>query len=463
MMNHIHFLGICGTAMGALASAMARQGYHISGTDEHAYDPMRSFLLAEGITIHEGYKLENLPADVDLVIIGNAISRGNVMLEEILERGIRYKSLPEAMKEFFLWGKRNFVVTGTHGKTTTSSLLAWLMESSARKPSYLIGGLAHNFGRGGHFTDSQFTVLEGDEYDTAYFDKRAKFVHYLPEVVIVNNIEMDHVDIYENVEEIKRSFLQLLRIVPKKGQVFINADCQQCASLLEKIPAVVPVTRVGQAADADIRITDICYGQESSSFCLGGVSYSVPMTGEFNVYNAAMACCAARVAGMSVEEIRAGLLCFRGIARRQQLRGTERGVHVIDDFAHHPTAIKKAISALRQRYEQSRVIALFDPRSNTSSSNCFQRELGEALATADSVCIAPLEKGHRYTDDERLCRDQLKADIEKLGGIDCYLGESASGIVEHIVPRSEAGDVLLVMSNGGFDAIHEKLLAALRG
>ncbi len=460
-MKHIHFLGICGTAMGALASAMARQGYQVSGTDEHAYDPMRSFLLAEGISISEGYQLENLPADVDLYIIGNAIARGNVMLEEIIERGFRYKSLPEAMKEFFLWGKRNFVVTGTHGKTTTSSLLAWLLDSSGRQPSYLIGGLAHNFGRGGHFTDSLYTVLEGDEYDTAYFDKRAKFVHYLPEVVIVNNIEMDHVDIYDSVDEIKRSFLQLLRIVPQKGQVFINADCQHCLSLLEKIPSVVPVAKVGQAEDADIRISDICYSSEGSSFCLNGVRYSIAMTGEFNVYNAAMACCAARVAGMSEEEIRTGLLSFEGIARRQQLRGTARGVHVIDDFAHHPTAIGKAISALRQRYASSRIVALFDPRSNTSASNCFQRELAEALSTADAVCIAPLEKGHRYAEDERLCRDLLKTDIESLSGIDCYLGDSASGIVEYIVPRCEAGDVLLVMSNGGFDAIHEKLLLAL--
>ena len=230
-MKHVHFLGICGTAMGAVASAMARQGYVVTGTDANVYPPMSTFLENEGIQIFQGYNPANIPADTDLVIIGNAMSRGNIEVEAVLERRLRYMSLPETMKEFFLWGKRNLVVTGTHGKTTTTSMLAWMLEANGRNPSFMIGGIARNLGRGGRFTDSDFCVLEGDEYDTSFFDKRSKFLHYLPEVVIINNIEMDHADIYANVEEIKLSFKRLLRAVPRNGIVFINADCPNCADV----------------------------------------------------------------------------------------------------------------------------------------------------------------------------------------------------------------------------------------
>ncbi len=449
--------------MGAVASAMARKGYVVTGTDANVYPPMSTFLESEGIEIFQGFKPDNIPADTDLVVIGNAMSRGNVEVEAVLEKNLRYMSLPETMKEFFLWGKKNYVVTGTHGKTTTSSMLAWLMKDNGLDPSFMIGGIARNLGRGGNFTDSDYCVLEGDEYDTAFFDKRSKFLHYLPKVVIINNIEMDHADIYANVEEIKLSFKRLLRVVPKDGIVFINADCPNCADVrahAETELRMVKVVSVGMCEDADLRITDIAYRTDGSDFKLDGETYSVPMVGDFNIRNAAMATCAARFAGLTPEQIRNSLSAFEGVARRQEIRGTVHSVTVVDDFAHHPTAIKQAVAALRQRFPKSRLWVLFDPRSNTTIRNIFQKELAESLATADFAVLSPVENHKRVAPENRLNEEQLKADIAA-AGTECYLGTGVDDIVAHVIAHVHPGDVLLVMSNGGFGGIHGKLLSAL--
>ncbi|RYD31095.1 MAG: UDP-N-acetylmuramate:L-alanyl-gamma-D-glutamyl-meso-diaminopimelate ligase, partial [Verrucomicrobiaceae bacterium] len=342
-----HFTGICGTAMGAVAAAMKQRGFTVTGSDSNVYPPMSDFLRGQGITIAEGFREENIPADTDVVIIGNAISRGNPEAEAALDRKLLYHSLPEVMKEFFLRGKRNFVVSGTHGKTTTSSMLTWLFESAGRNPGYMIGGLPKNLGCGARFTDSEFNVLEGDEYDTAFFDKRSKFLHYLPECVVVNNVEFDHADIYNSLDEIKLTFRRLLNIVPRGGVAFVNGDEQNCLDVSANAPC--PVTTVGFGENCKLRIESVKYDTDRSSFTLGGVSYSVRMTGEFNVRNAAMAAAAATFAGLSEEEIRTGLESFDGVARRQELKGEVNGIKVIDDFAHHPTAIRLAVQSLRQR------------------------------------------------------------------------------------------------------------------
>lgn len=462
-MKHVHFLGICGTAMGAVASAMSRKGYTVTGTDANVYPPMSTFLESEGIQIFQGYKAENIPAEADMIVIGNAMSRGNAEVEAVLERNLRYMSLPETMKEYFLWGKHNYVVTGTHGKTTTTSMLAWLMEANNLNPSFMIGGIARNLGRGGRFTDSDFCVLEGDEYDTAFFDKRSKFLHYLPEVVIINNIEMDHADIYASVEDIKLSFKRLLRVVPRTGVVFINADCPNCADVKNHAAEelkMVKLISVGMGEQADLRITDIEHRTDGSSFTLDGETYSIPMIGDFNIRNAAMATCAARNAGISPEQIRTAFQSFEGVARRQEVRGTVNGVTVVDDFAHHPTAIRQAVEGLRQRYPKSRLWVIFDPRSNTTIRNLFQNELAEALATADFAVISPVENHKRLRPEERLDENKLCADINEKD-TECYLGSSVDDIVAHVVSRVHPGDVLLVMSNGGFGGIHGKLLSAL--
>lgn len=462
-MKHVHFLGICGTAMGAVATAMARQGYVVTGTDANVYPPMSTFLESEGIQIFQGYKPENIPDDAELIVIGNAMSRGNPEVEAVLERNLRYMSLPETMKEFFLWGKHNYVVTGTHGKTTTTSMLTWLMESNGLNPSFMIGGIARNLGRGGRFTDSPYCVLEGDEYDTAFFDKRSKFLHYLPEVLIINNIEMDHADIYTDVNAIKLSFQRLLRVVPRQGIVFINADCPNCQDVRSHAAEELRMVRtvsVGMGEEADRRITAIEHRTDGSSFSLEGETYSIPMVGDFNVRNAAMAICAARFAGLEPDQIRASFLQFEGVARRQEIRGTVNEVTVVDDFAHHPTAIREAIAGLRQRFPKSRLWVLFDPRSNTTIRNTFQHELAASLATADFAILSPIENHKRIPLDRRLDENMLRDEIEAQG-TSCYYGAGVDDIVAYVVERVHPGDVLLVMSNGGFGGIHGKLLATL--
>ncbi len=449
--------------MGAVASAMAQKGYVVTGTDANVYPPMSTFLENEGIRISQGYKADNIPEGTELVIVGNAMSRGNPEVETLLNQRLRYMSLPEAIKEHFLWGRHNYVVTGTHGKTTTTSMLAWIMESAGLNPSFMIGGIARNLGRGGRFTDSEYTVLEGDEYDTAFFDKRSKFLHYLPEVVIINNIEMDHADIYDSVEDIKLSFSRLLRVVPANGIVFINADCPHCQDLrrkaAEKLRTVKTVS-VGMSEEADVRITDISYTAAGSSFVLEGESYSINMVADFNVRNAAMATCAARFAGVSPEQIRAAFESFEGVARRQEVRGTVNDVTVVDDFAHHPTAIRLAVQGLRQRFPKGRLWAIFEPRSNTTRRKTFQHELAEALATADFAVLAPVENLCKVAPEERLDETLLQQEIAQRE-TDCYVAGSVDDIVAHVVTHVHPGDVLLVMSNGGFGGIHGKLLSAL--
>ncbi len=459
--------------MGAVASAMARKGFVVTGTDANVYPPMSTFLESEGIQIFQGYKPSNIPDDAELIVIGNAMSRGNIEVEAVLNRRLRYMSLPETMKEFFLWGRRNFVVTGTHGKTTTTSMLAWMMEANGLNPSFMIGGIARNLGRGGRFTDSDFCVLEGDEYDTSFFDKRSKFLHYLPEVVIINNIEMDHADIYANVDEIKLSFERLLRVVPSNGLVFINADCPNCTAVREfaaRELRTVRIVSVGMSDNADVRIGNISHRTDGSSFtlttaedapyALNGTTLNVPMIGDFNIRNAAMAACAARIAGLNAEQISDALNSFEGVARRQEVRGTVNSVTVVDDFAHHPTAISQAIAGLRQRFPKSRLWVLFEPRSNTTIRNLFQHELAASLAEADFAVVARVENHKKLKPEEQLDEQLLCEEITK-AGTECHLGESVDEIVAHVVTHVHPGDVLLVMSNGGFGGIHNKLLAGL--
>ncbi len=454
----VHFIGVCGTAMGAVAAALQDRGFRVSGSDAGMYPPMSTFLADKGVRILEGYRPENVPQDVDLVVIGNAISRGNEELEEVLNRRLRYVSLPEIIKEQFLRGKRNVVITGTHGKTTTTSMAANLLESAGWAPGFMIGGIPRNLGMGARFTDSDVVVLEGDEYDTAFFDKRSKFLHYLPEVVVVNNIEFDHADIFENLDAIKLSFRRLLRIVPKRGVVFINGDDPNCKDVAEGCPA--PVARVGFSNTCEIRIHDVKYSQGRSEFLLNGEAFEVPMDGEFNVRNAAMALCAVRFLGVGPVELREGLKGFRGIARRQEIRGEVRGITIIDDFAHHPTAMRQAIPAIRQRFPGRKIWAVFEPRSNTTKRNIFQQELPEALALADGAVVAAVGFPEKVPAGERLDANRVVADIETLGKPARY-GENVDSIVSGLRGDVEEGDVIVVFSNGGFDGLHEKLLAEL--
>ena len=458
--EQFHFVGVCGTAMGSVAAAMIEKGFVVTGSDQSVYPPMSVFLESKGVEIMNGYRAENIPDAATTVVIGNAISRGNEEAEEVLNRRLRYVSLPEVLKDHFLRGRRNYVVSGTHGKTTTSSMLAWLFQSSGHDPSFMIGGIPTNLGQGARFTDSEFMVMEGDEYDTAFFDKRSKFLHYLPELVVMNNIEFDHADIYNSLDEIILTFSRLLKVVPRNGLALINGDDPNCLTAAKESPC--PIKRVGFSDSCELRISEVNYHPSGSRFVIDGESYEVPMVGEFNVRNAAMAVCSARFAGIPPEAIRHGLAGFEGIARRQQERGEVNGVTVVDDFAHHPTAISLAIDGLRQKYEGRRLWVIFEPRSNTTRRKIFQAELAASLQKADLVVIPAVPDPEKVAEEDRLNPQQLVEDVAKGEAIAWHLDE-VDEIVALVTNRAVAGDVVAVLSNGGFGGIHGKLLSALEG
>src|SRR5947208_5992716 len=385
-----HFIGVSGTAMGSVAVALSERGFKVTGSDESVYPPMSTFLEERGIKLHQGYGEENIPRDADVVVIGNAIKRGNPEVEAVLNRKLFYLSLPEVLKNYFLRGKHNLVVTGTHGKTTTTSLLTWIMEKAGREPGYLIGGIPKNLGQGARLNDSKYFVIEGDEYDSAFFDKRSKFIHYLPELLIVNNIEFDHADIFNNLDEIKLSFRRLLNIVPQNGMVLVNGDDPNCVEVAKD--CLAQMIEVGFSKNCAQRIRDVACSAEGSRFNLGDETFEIPLVGEFNVHNAAMAALAARFYDVPKAKIDSAFKSFAGIARRQEVRGEARGVKGIDDFGHHPTAIAYTLEALRHRYRGNRLWAIFEPRSNTTRRAVFQQQLPDALKLADGVFIAQVAK-----------------------------------------------------------------------
>jgi len=448
--------------MGAVAAALRERGFVVTGSDENVYPPMSTFLKSTGIVLHAGYRPENIPAEAEVVVIGNAMKRGNPEVEAVLNRKLYYASLPEVLKQLFLRGRHNLVVTGTHGKTTTTALLAWIMTSARLDPGYVIGGIPKNLGQGALLNDSKYFVIEGDEYDSAFFDKRSKFVHYLPELLIVNNIEFDHADIFNNLDEVKLSFRRLLNIVPQNGMILLNGDDPNCVEVAQQVqPLLAPLEEVGFSPNCARRISEVSYSSTGSRFRLGEDDFEIPLIGEFNVRNAAMAISAARVYGVSLEEIRKALKSFKGIARRQEVRGEARGIKVIDDFGHHPTAIRETLRALRHRYAGSRIWAIFEPRSNTTRRAVFQQDLPDALKLADGVFISQVARLDQIPEKERL---DPKAVMEAIAasGRPAFYEPDVAHIIERLLPLLEAKDVVAIFSNGGFEGIHEKLLTALR-
>ncbi len=444
--------------MGAVAAAMRDAGYVVTGQDAAVYPPMSTFLAEKGVEITSGFDPADIPETTEIVVVGNAMSRGNEAVEAVLNRKLLYVSMPEALKQFFLRGRHNIVVTGTHGKTTTTSMLAWIFESAGREPGYLIGGIPANLGQGACLRDSKYFVIEGDEYDTAFFDKRSKFVHYLPELVILNNIEFDHADIFRDLDAIKTSFRHLLNIVPSDGMVLVNADDPNCVDVARTSPA--PIVEVGFSENAGNRITNVTHGSEGVSFELFGERFDLPMLGDFNIRNAAMAASAAHFYGIGAAEIRTALASFRGIKRRQEVRGDVGGVKVIDDFGHHPTAIRETLAGLRKRFDGGKLWAIFEPRSNTTRRSVFQETLPAAFVDADGVFIARIARLEQIAAEDRLNPERVVADIGA-SGRPAFYEPTADAIVERVVPMTGEGDVVVVFSNGGFDGIHEKLLAAL--
>ncbi len=455
----VHFVGIGGTAMASAAVAMQERGFHVTGSDQDViYPPMSTFLAARGIAVKAGYAEANLAHHPDLVVIGNAISRGNPEAEAVLDRKLRYCSLPELLKECFIRGKRSLVVTGTHGKTTTASLLAWVFEHAGLNPSFLIGGIPANLGQGARFTDSEWFILEGDEYDTAFFDKRSKFVHYLPEVAIINNLEMDHADIFGSLADIQLAFKRFINLIPRNGLLLVNGDEPNLTSLLNVKHC--PVKRFGLGEANEVRATGIHLRADASEFELSTFKFELPLIGELNVRNALAVAACARHCGLTDTQIQAAFATFQGVQRRMTVRGEVRGIAVVDDFGHHPTAIRETLRALRVKFPGRRLWAIFEPRSNTTRRNIFQDELVDALERADQIVVAEVARLEQLQPNERLNPDKLMQDLRLAGKPAAYL-PTVESILDHVVAGAKEGDVVCVFSNGGFGGIHDRLLQRL--
>ncbi len=456
--------------MASLAGMLQARGHRVTGSDQNVYPPMSTQLESLGIKIMQGYKAENTDIERDITVVGNTIMRGNPELEEVLNRKLLYRSQAEIVREEFIRGRHSLVVAGTHGKTTTSSLAAWMTKVGGLDPTVLVGGVVQNFGQSFRVTDSEYFVIEGDEYDTAFFDKKPKFMSYLPEIAIVNNIEFDHADIYKDLDAIKWQFSRLMNLVPGNGRLICGIDSPVVGEVLASMEGKLYTTveTFGLSDEAKWQARNIEFSAAGTSFEIycGGEKwrkFRTKMIGEFNVRNCLAVIIAADAWGISTEKIQEAFDTFKSVKRRMEVRGIERGVTVIDDFAHHPTAVDETLKALRQRYKNNRLIAVFEPRSRSSRLSIFEEQYKKAFAHADQVVIAGVfnpEDARKYG-DTLLDVEKLVEDIVATGKPAKTLPD-ADSIVASLAAEMSDGDVVAVMSNGGFGGIHDKLLSVLK-
>jgi len=451
--------------MATLAALLKSRGHDVRGSDQNVYPPMSDFLAAEQIPAMMGFSADHITSDIDIVVVGNAISRGNPELETVLERKIRYCSLPEAIRDYFLWGSRSVVIAGTHGKTTTTALTGWLLTHGKRDPTVLVGGIALNLGNGGssyRVGGGRDFVIEGDEYDSAFFDKTAKFLKYLPDIAVVNNIEFDHADIYPDLDAVRLAFRRLVNLVPRNGLLLLGEDSPDAAALRER--AVSPVETCGTSENSTWQAHDVQHANGMTRFDVRRDGqpferFESPLLGLHNVRNAVAAIAVAIHAGVDLPDVVDGLRAFRGIKRRLETVGVERGVTVLDDFAHHPTAVRETLAALRTGYPDRRIWAVFEPRSASSCRRVFQDDFARAFEAADRIVIAGVFRSS-LPESERLSPDVLVDDLHRNGQHARYIPE-VDEIVKTIVAEHHDGDVVVLMSNGGFGGIHRQLLQAL--
>jgi len=444
---------------------LKHKGFHVRGSDQDVYPPMSEFLAAEGIEALIGFRPEHITSDLDFVIVGNAISRGNVELEEVLDRKIRYCSLPEAIREHFLWGSRSIVIAGTHGKTTTTALAGWVLTDAGVDPSILVGGIARNFGEHGssyRMGQGRDFVIEGDEYDSAFFDKTAKFLKYLPDIAVVNNIEFDHADIYADIESVTLAFLRLINLIPRRGLLLLGADSERTRALAGA--AKSRVETFGTSDGVDWQAHDLESMEASTKFKVqrGGVPYGtfeVPLVGAHNVRNATAAIAIAADVGIGASRSAKALSRFAGVKRRLEVVGLARGVTIYDDFAHHPTAVAETLAGLRAANPGARIWAVFEPRSASSCRRIFQDDFARAFGPADEVLVAPVFRS-TLPAGERLSVPLLVRDLTNAGQ-SAREPASLDEIIATIVREHRPGDLVVLMSNGGFGGIHQKLLRAL--
>ena len=469
--KHIHLIGICGTAMASLAGMLKQRGFQVTGSDAAAYPPMSDFLSDLGIPVAQPFDAKNLEPRPELVVIGNAISRGNVELEYVLDQRIPFCSLPQLLHDEFLKGKEVLVVAGPHGKTTTTSLLAWIFHSAGRDPSFLIGGIAENFGSSFRLGTGKYFILEGDEYDTAFFDKGPKFLHYFPDAIILSSVEFDHADIYKDIDAVETAFRRLVNLIPRRGRIIAfdgvegeHTDSPSLERCLAK--AFCPVERYGAGAAANWKVTNLRLDPGRTTWTVEHngdrwAEFEFGLAGEYNVWNATAAAALASSCGIATDKIAAALKSFKSVKRRLEVKAQVHGITIIDDFAHHPTAIAGTLKALRARYPGSRLWAILEPRSNTLRRRVLQSDLARSLAQADQIVVANVFRSEAVPENERLELPALASEIQQ-NGRPARLLADADAIVQTVAPELRSGDVVAILSNGGFGGIYEKLPARLK-
>ncbi|NLX17977.1 MAG: UDP-N-acetylmuramate:L-alanyl-gamma-D-glutamyl-meso-diaminopimelate ligase [Desulfobulbus sp.] len=463
-LQHIHLIGICGTGMAALAGMLQQKGYTITGSDQNVYPPMSDFLADLGIPVMEGYAAAHLAAHPDLVIVGNVVRAANPEAVELGRLGLPYLSMPQALAHFFLTGKRSLVVAGTHGKTTTSSMLATTLHRLGETPGFMIGGLVEAFGRNFHLSDGRFFVIEGDEYDTAFFNKVSKFQHYRPDCAVLTSVEFDHADIFADFNAVKASFAEFIGRLPTEGVLVANFD-DPVVEGLARNNARCPVISYGTGEHCQWRVSDLQADGLKSIFSIHHNERPVgrchlPMPGLHNCLNALAVIALLEHLGFPLSTVFSGLASFEGVKRRQQIRGEVRGITVVDDFAHHPTAVRETLQALRLAWPDNRLVVVFEPRTNTSRRAVFQKEYAGVFTAADRVLIRQHIPLDAVPLQEQFSAARLAADLTAQG-LPAQAYADTDAILDALVADCTAGDVVVILSNGGFDGIHDRLLTLL--
>ncbi len=463
--SHIHLMGICGTAMASLAGLLKDRGYTLSGSDLNPYPPMSTQIENLGIKILRPYKKENLHPSPDFVVVGNVISANNEEAQEMLALDLPFCSLPQAMGEVIIADRDSFVIAGTHGKTTTTSLMSWVTENCGLNPGFLIGGIPKNFSLSFRNPQAQTFVIEGDEYDTAYFDKVPKFIHYKPKYVVLTSVEFDHADIYKNFDAVKAAFILLMKLIPQNGSLVYWGDDKNVGDISKHCEIKNKFSygfkdsnnyQVKITSETDVATNfQVFFNQKA----LG--DFSTPMVGRFNILNATAVIAQSHILELSPEQVSKSLKTFEGVKRRQEILGEFSGVLLIEDFAHHPTAVKETVKAIQNKYKGRKVFSVFEPRSATSRRKIFQKDYVEAFSEADEILIAQAFDQSKISDQDRFSAEELISDLVKLGKSAKVLS-SADQIVEDLIVRAKKNDVILIMSNGGFDGIYGKLINKLK-
>ncbi|HUK40138.1 MAG TPA: UDP-N-acetylmuramate:L-alanyl-gamma-D-glutamyl-meso-diaminopimelate ligase [Candidatus Acidoferrales bacterium] len=465
--SHIHMIAICGVGMASLAGLLQSQGYRVTGSDQNIYPPMSTYLADIGIEVMPGFHPEHFLIRPDLVIVGNAVSRDNPEAQAVLNQKIPFISFPQALGLFLIGERESLVVAGTHGKTTTTALAAWVLTRAGLDPGFFVGGVPLNFGSGWGSGKGNHVVIEGDEYDTAFFDKGPKFLHYRPRQVILTSVEFDHADIYRDLDHVKASFKRLMKIIPKDGCLVVCNDYPAAMEMAGESQSPVIVYGDGNGADWTLTNVRIRAGKSFFEPCYRGKSegaIEALIIGQHNIKNALAVYAMARAMGIERGQLLDGFATFAGVKRRQELKGEGRGVLVIDDFAHHPTAVGATIDAVKEAYPGRRLWALFEPRSNTSRRRIFEREFAEALSRADRVLLTGLYQPDKIVEQERMSVAAVAQEVNRLNpAARAVVVEKSQDSAAFVAQKAAPGDIVLVMSNGAFDGVQEKILAALAG